>query len=177
MSAQKIRVVWMCLVVTGGLYTGAAQAQSLFPTIYPKVYEFSCQGTACGKPTGTCTSTGPFVAFGTTGQIQFNSSSAGMGSLQASMADGASNISFGTAGFTFTAVNGTATSKPPASCTSSTTAACIPKGCASVTETLPTLKTVLHGELCFSHNGGEFSLVGTDVNNGTFVCHGNALTQ
>lgn len=177
MSTEKLRLVCMCLAVTCALYTGAAQAQSLFPTIYPKVYEVSCQGNVCGSSTGTCGSGGPFVALGSSGEMQFNSMTAGVGSAQVSVSNGADNLPFGESSFTFTAVNGTAATNPPPTCTASLTAACIPKGCALVTELLTVLKRSSRSILCFSHNGGEFSMVPIGLNAGTFVCHGNALTQ
>jgi hypothetical protein len=161
-----------CLLGACALYATATQAQSKFPTIYPKVYEVNCAGKTCGA--ATCTSTGPFVDLASTGQMQFNSATTGVGSAQISVGDGATNLPFHTAAFTFTAVNGTGVANPAGSCTG---AACIPAGCATITETLPLLGKTSHETICFSHNGGEFSGIGTDTNAGGFVCHGNALTQ
>ncbi len=174
MSARRMGTVCWCLVAACALYATAAQAQSQFPTIYPKVYEVDCSGKVCGSSTGTCTSAGPFVDFASTGEMQFNTSTMGVGSAQISVADGATNLSFPTTGFTFTVVNGTGTAKPAVSCSG---AACIPAGCAAVTETLPLLSKTSHETLCFSHNGGEFGAIGTDTDAGSFLCHGNAQTQ
>ncbi len=174
MSLRRIGAIWICLAAIGVGYGSAAHAQALFPNIYPKVYTVGCSGKVCGSATGTCTSAGPFVDFGSTGQMQFNSSTAGVGSANYNVADGASIVPFPVASFTFAAVNGTGPANPSAACSGT---ACIPTGCANVTETLPALKKSAKVALCYSHNGAEFSLVGTDLNGGTVTCHGDALTQ
>jgi hypothetical protein len=178
MSVGKLGVVWLSLVVTCALYATAAQAQALFPNIYPKNYAVSCSGVVCGTATA-CTSSSPpsaYVNFGSTGQMEFNSPTAGVGTAEYNIANGASVVSFGVASLSFKAINGTGSASPPPICTSATSAACIPTGCALVTDTLPALKEVSTEMLCFSHNGAEFSAVGTKLFQGTYTCHGQALT-
>jgi len=137
MSARRKGMVCWCLglVAVCALYASAAQAQSRFPTIYPKVYEVDCSGKVCGAAKGPCTSAGPFVDLASVGEMQFNSLTAGVGSAQVSVADGATNLGFPTAAFTFTVnFNGTGVANPSPNCSGAT---CIPVGCATITETLP----------------------------------------
>lgn len=173
MSARRMGLICWCLVAASALYASAAQAQAFFPTIYPKWYTVDCQGKTCGA--ASCSASGPFVDLATVGVMNFTSSTAGNGSAETNVADGAEILAFSTAKFTFTAVNGTGAAEPAANCIG---AACVPQGCATVTETFAApLSTTSTEVLCFRHNGAEFSAVGTKVDGGSYVCHGAAMTQ
>ncbi len=161
MLARRIVAAWLCLAVNCAVYAGA-QAQSLFPTIYPKVYSVGCHGQV---PTNSGT-----AGFDSSGVTQWNSATAGVG-FEGSSTAGGVNLSPG-ASFKFTAVNGTGVSNPAPSCTR---AACIPKGCFTQTITFTGTTIPVHRFGCFQRNGAEFTLIGTDAGD-NFICDGRAQT-
>lgn len=92
MMARKMGLLCACLVTVCAFYASTVHAQAFFSSIYPKWYTVNCSGTVCGSSSGTCTAAGPFVNFGSTGVMNFLSSTSGNGSTQLSIADGTTNL-------------------------------------------------------------------------------------